>query len=101
MITILREQHINKTRKSHKCAGCMRIFEPPQMMTLCVSAQEGTVYNDYFCSTCQLIRSNRSHNCRDGFFEFGEGDLLEEALEIEATAMKIVEAYKKVRGELL
>ena len=94
MITILREQEIKKTRKPHKCTGCLRTFDPPVKMTLCVTAQEGTAYNDYFCSTCQLIRLNRAHECRDGFFEFGEGDLREQALEIEDAANKIMEAYK-------
>ena len=94
MIDILREREIKKIRKPHKCTGCLRIFDPPAKMTLCVTAQEGTAYNDYFCDTCQLIRLNRAYECRDGFFEFSEGDLLEEALEIEANAMKIVDAYK-------
>ena len=94
MITILREREIKKTRKTHKCSGCLRTFDPPSKMTLCVTAQEGTVYNDYFCSTCQLIRLNRAHDCANGFFEFGEGDLREEALEIESKANKIIAAYK-------
>ena len=79
MINILRERHINKTRKPHKCSGCLRTFDPPVQMTLCVTAQDGTAYNGYFCTTCEMIRDRRSHECRGGFFEFSEGDLLEEA----------------------
>ena len=94
MIDILRERHINKTRKPHKCSGCLRTFDPPVQMTLCVTAQDGTAYNDYFCTICEMIRHKRANECRDGFFEFSEGDLLEEALEIETNAMKILEAYK-------
>ena len=94
MIDILREHHINKTRKPHKCAGCLRNFDPPAQMTLCVTAQDGTAYNDYFCTTCEMIRYERSHECTDGFFEFSEGALLEEALSIEENAKKIIEAYK-------
>ena len=74
MISILRERHINKTRKPHKCAGCLRTFEPPVQMTLCVTAQDGTAYNDYFCTTCEMIRYKRATEVRDGFFEFSEGE---------------------------
>ena len=69
-------------------------------MTLCVTAQDGTAYNDYFCTTCEMIRNKRSHECRDGFFEFSEGDLLEEALEIEADAIKIVNAYAETWAKI-
>ena len=95
MIDILREREIKKTRKPHECTGCLRTFDPPVRMTLCVTAQEGTAYNDYFCDTCQLIRLNRAHECRDGFFEFSEGDLREQALEIEAKAETIINAYRE------
>lgn len=88
MIDILRERYINRTRKSHKCTGCMRTFEPPHMMWLCVTAQEGTVYNDYFCPTCEYIRVHRANQEPSGWFEFSEGDLLEEALERESEAQK-------------
>ena len=100
MINILREQHIDKTRKPHKCSGCLRTFDPPVQMTLCVTAQDGTAYNGYFCSTCEMIRNKRSHECSDGFFEFSEGDLLEEALEIESDAQKIVDAYKETWAKI-
>ena len=47
-----------------------------------------------------MIMNKRAHECNDGFFEFSEGDLLEEALEIEANAMKIVDAYKETWAKI-
>ena len=95
MITILREEKIKQTRKPHKCSGCLRVFEPPVSMTLCVATDNKTAYNGYFCNTCEIIRLNRSHECADGFFEFSEGDLRDEALEIEAKAEMIINAYRE------
>ena len=94
MITVLRENYIRKTRKPHRCTGCLRTIDPPNRMILCVTAQEGTVYNDYFCTTCELIRSKRASESIDGVFEFSQGDLLEEALEVEEATRKIVTAIK-------
>lgn len=90
MIDILRTVHIEKTRKPHKCFGCSRIINPPARMTLVATAQDGTAYTDYFCSTCQIIRGNSYP-----WDEFSEGQLRDAALKLEE------EAYQLLKKSLL
>ena len=57
-----------------------------------VVADAGTVYGDYFCDTCTMIRYGNYLHPMD---TISEGDLEELALEIEANAKKIVNAYRE------
>lgn len=88
----LRDIIINKTRKPHKCFGCRRIIEAGNRMGYVVVADAGTVYGDYFCDTCTMIRySNYVHPVDT----ISEGDLEELALEIEDQARNILNSELK------
>ena len=89
---ILRDIIINKTRKPHKCFGCRRTIEAGNRMGYVVVADEGTVYGDYYCETCTLIRSSNYLHLLD---TIGEGDLEELALEIEDQARNILNSELK------
>lgn len=83
----LRDIIINKTRKPHKCFGCCRVIQPGARMGYVVVADAGTVYGDYFCDTCTMIRYGNYLHPAD---TISEGDLEELALEIEAEAKKLL-----------
>ena len=88
----LRDIIINKTRKPHKCFGCRRTIEAGNRMGYVVVADAGTVYGDYFCDTCTMIRySNYLHPMGT----ICEGDLEELTLEIEDQARNILNSELK------
>ena len=68
-----------KTRTSHICFGCGRRFATGTEMRRESVADGGTVFTAYLCDSCQAIQSDL-----DWGDEFGEGELLECALEYEA-----------------
>ena len=84
----LRDIIINKTRKPHKCFGCRRTIEAGNRMGYVVVADAGTVYGDYFCDTCTMIRYGNYLHPTD---TISEGDFEEFALEIEAEAKKLLD----------
>lgn len=47
-----------KTRKSHQCFGCGKIYEKGSKMRYNTYAFEGTVDSSYWCETCDYIISN-------------------------------------------
>lgn len=67
------------TRKEHKCFGCKRTF-PRNIKMLRSCVKDDVIFTAYLCPTCQYIAS-RELASGD---EFGEGDLYERAIEIEA-----------------
>lgn len=67
------------TRKEHKCFGCKRTF-PRNIKMLRSCVKDDIVFTVYLCPTCEYI-SSRELESGD---EFGEGDLYERAVEIEA-----------------
>lgn len=84
---VLRDIIINKTRKPHKCFGCCRVIQPGARMGYVVVADAGTVYGNYFCDTCTMIRYGMYLHPTD---IIGEGDLEELALEIEAVSENLL-----------
>ena len=68
-----------KTRKPHICFGCGRQFPKDTEMLYQTVADGGTVNTFYICGTCREVMSHM-----DYWDEFGYGDLLEEALELES-----------------
>ena len=44
-----------KIRKAHNCWGCTEIFTPPTEMNVVVCADDGKIYNVYWCDRCQKI----------------------------------------------
>ena len=52
MAEILRWQSVN-TRKPHKCWGCWKEYPASTEMTHAAYADNGTVYDCYWCLTCE------------------------------------------------
>ena len=96
MTSILRDIIINKTRKPHKCFGCCRVIQPPARMGLVVTAQEGTVFNDYFCDTCTMIRYD--HTITLPTDTISEGQLRDAVLYIEEEASKLLSKERQRIG---
>jgi len=44
-----------KIRKAHNCWGCTKIFTPPKEMDVVICADNGRIYNVYWCDNCQKI----------------------------------------------
>lgn len=61
------------TRKEQKCFGCGRKF-PRNTKMLREAVKDDIIFTSYLCPTCRYISAD----------EFGEGDLYEIAVEIEA-----------------
>ena len=91
----LRDIIINKTRKPHKCFGCRRTIEAGNSMGYVVVADAGTVYGDYFCDTCTMIRYGNYLHPADTICE---GDLEDLALEIESEAKKLLNTELKEKN---
>ena len=91
----LRDIIINKTRKPHKCFGCRRTIDAGNRMGYVVVADAGTVYGDYFCDTCTMIRYGNYLHRTD---IISEGDLEDLALEIEAEAKKLLDNELKEKN---
>lgn len=96
-MTTLRDIIINKTRKPHKCFGCRRNIEAGNRMGYVVVADAGTVYGDYFCDTCTMIRYGDYLHPAD---TISEGSLEDLTLEIEAEAVRLLEEEKKKLGTI-
>ena len=52
MSEILRWQ-TRKTRKSHQCFGCGKVYPPDSTIVSSAYADGGTVFSAYWCETCQ------------------------------------------------
>lgn len=71
-----------KTRKPHKCTGCGRTFPAESSMFRVATADSGTAFTDYVCTTCSIVMHENDIE------DYGEGDLLEYALEYEDELIK-------------
>lgn len=69
------------TRKSHICFGCAREFPKGTKMELSCIVDGGTAWTCYLCPTCMKLTQEM---CGDDVY--GCGDLLEDALELEAAS---------------
>ena len=78
------------TKKSHKCFGCGREFPKGTDMKYEVWADDGSAYNSYLCETCCELVSDHAREF-GGYFEYGEGELKDEAIEAEARLKEIKE----------
>lgn len=66
-----------KTRKPHKCVACGRMFPAESGMFRVTTADGGTAYTDYICTTCSVVMH------RDDITDYSEGSLFEAAIEYE------------------
>ena len=46
---------IVKTKKPHQCFMCKRVIESGHYMRTVTIAEDGNVYRNYSCGTCELI----------------------------------------------
>lgn len=82
MSKVLRPR-IVRTNKPHDCFGCGRAFPARTRMECSTIADSGSLWTCYLCETCQEI-TNSMADCD----EYGYGDLLEDALELEKEKLK-------------
>jgi len=75
-------QKLVKTRKPHTCFGCGRTFPTGTSMEFSTIADGGTVNNSYLCGTCIDVVDQISSE--SGYFEYGFGELREDALSLES-----------------
>lgn len=68
-----------KINKRQRCFGCGREFPSGSNMIL-ATRKDGNVFTVHYCMTCKYIANNE----RGYLYDFGEGDLYERAMEIEA-----------------
>lgn len=89
VMELIREKRLI-TKKPHKCFGCEREFPKGTEMKHQVWADDGSAYNSYLCETCCELVSDHALEF-GGYFEYGEGELKDEAIEAEAR-------FKKLQG---
>lgn len=75
-------QKLVKTRKPHTCFGCGRTFPAGASMEFSTIADGGMVNNSYLCRTCIDVVDQISSE--SGYFEYGFGELREDALSLES-----------------
>ena len=78
MSEIIRSKDV-KVRKGTICFGCGRKFAAGSEMRLDVVVDAGTAWNCHLCKTCVEVENEMEFGD-----DFGFGDLLYDALEIEA-----------------
>ncbi len=67
------------TRKSQRCIGCRRTF-PSGTKMIRETIKDDILFTAYLCPTCRYICEHEL----DYWSDFGEGDLYDMAMEIEA-----------------
>ena len=67
------------TRKPHICFGCAREFPKGTKMELSCIVDGGTLWTCYLCPTCMKLTQKMRYDD-----EYGCGDLLKDALKMEA-----------------
>lgn len=62
-----------KTRKIHRCWGCMTVYPAGELMSKVSTVDRGRFSNGYWCSTCELVIDElEDWQKEDGF---AEGDI--------------------------
>lgn len=77
---ILSQKLVN-TRKPHKCEACGRTFPAETPMYRIATADSGTAFTDYVCTTCSTVMYKYDIS------DYCSGDLLDYALEYEEELM--------------
>ena len=83
-----------KTRKPHKCVACGRVFPEESSMFRVSTADGGTAYTDYICTTCSVVMH------RDDITDYSEGSLFEAAIEYEEELLNNVRRTQLVRHQI-
>lgn len=76
--TVLKSKTV-KTRKPHRCEGCLKEFPPGTEMTVAtVVPDDGGIVSEYWCSHCERHSRDYDHSDWDSFrpgdVGFWEGD---------------------------
>lgn len=61
-----------KTRKSHKCWGCVKEYPSGTEMTYSVAVDQGYFSTAYWCKECEEILDKLEHWETEEGFAFGE-----------------------------
>lgn len=93
-------QKLVASRKEHKCVACGRIFPAGTSIYRIATADGGTAYTDYICTTCSMVMHKYD------IIEYGEGDLYEDAIAFEEelldkarkAQLKKYQIYKHFKG---
>lgn len=88
------------SRREHKCVACGRLFPAGTSMYRVATADSGTAYTDYVCTTCSMVMHKYD------ITEYGEGDLYEDAIAFEEellntarkAQLKKHQVYKHFKG---
>lgn len=83
-----------KTRKPHKCTACGRTFPAEASMFRVATADGGTAFTDYVCTTCSIVMH------RDDVTDYSEGDLFKAAVAYEEELMDNVRKSQLKRHQL-
>lgn len=83
-----------KTRKPHKCVACGRVFPAESGMFRVSTADGGTAYTDYICTTCSVVMH------RDDITDYSEGSLFEAAIEYEEELLNNVRRTQLVKHQI-
>ena len=65
-----------KTRKPHRCYGCLRLFPSRRKLTYTVCADAGEIVDGYICVPCN--KEYHREGWRDGYYD---GDLGESRIQ--------------------
>ena len=78
MPTLLNEYKVKKSRKTHKCHGCLKPIEIGMPCLANVNVDGGEIYTLYFCKSCEDFMKEYCVNCGDCFDDgLYKGDIAE------------------------
>lgn len=72
MLELISEQPIKKTRKSHRCHGCLEII-PIGSPALASTNVDDRIYTLYFCQSCADWLKTECAECRECFKDYNNG----------------------------
>jgi|GEM_PF-6280817 len=74
-MTIISQQIIKATRKSHKCAGCGSVVAAGSTMERTNEAMDGRLTSAYWCAICvKFMEGLDPYGLADGFTDMWEYD---------------------------
>lgn len=71
---VLKDKFV-KTRKPHRCFGCLREMRPGSTMKYFAAVDAGEFLSVYFCAVCDEYMSIRFNDGFAGWYDFGWYDI--------------------------
>lgn len=77
MPDLISEQAIKKTRKPHRCHGCLEVIPAGSEALANTNTDSGEIYTLYFCVACRDWLKSECRECRMCYEDPGmmEGDI--------------------------